>query len=408
MHPTTLRDRTLIAFMLSASLASTIGGLPFNLLPVMLGSMADSFGLDARAAGLMGSVCFAGYLVGTLGAPLWMNRLNWRLLTVVSTAGTALFFALSAGVTSVPVLYGMWALIGFFASTMTCLGMRILSDLPNKVRAFGVRQGVELSVTALVLFALPPLVIAHFKYPGAALALACVVALLGLSALWVPHGPPSAGPVPGDAEEQGAPAVAAATGHRALPSASWWALGLFFLFLVGNIGLWAFLERIGSSLKVNPTEIGIVFAVLKLLGGVAAFSVAALGERLAPLRAALLVLVTIGLGLALLASAGSTGFVGFALGAWVWEFAFTCGCVFQTAAIARSDPSGRAVTLVPGAFALSSMAGPGLAGQIAAGGTFGGLLVFALVSSLVPVLAVWLRRQQQPAPLAGDEQGANP
>ena len=396
MHPTALRDRTLIAFMLSASLASTIGGLPFNLLPVMLGSMADSFGLDARAAGLMGSVCFAGYLLGTLGAPLWMNRLNWRLLTVVSTAGTALFFALSAGVTSLPVLYGMWALIGFFDSTMTCLGMRILSDLPNKVRAFGVRQGVELSVTALVLFALPPLVIAHFKYPGAALALAGVVALLGLSALWVPHGPPT--PVPstanGEAVVDAAAATPAATGHRALPAASWWALGLFFLFLVGNIGLWAFLERIGTALKVAPTEMGIVFAVLKLLGGVAAFSVAALGERLAPLRAALLVLLGIGIGLALLASAGATGFVGFALGAWVWEFAFTCGCVFQTAAIARSDPSGRAVTLVPGAFALSSMAGPGMAGQIASGGSFSGLLVFALLSSLVPVLAALLRRPQ--------------
>ena len=39
MHPSALRDRTLMAFMLSACLASTIGGLPFNLLPVLLGSM---------------------------------------------------------------------------------------------------------------------------------------------------------------------------------------------------------------------------------------------------------------------------------------------------------------------------------------------------------------------------------
>jgi hypothetical protein len=55
-----------------------------------------------------------------------------------------------------------------------------IKDLPNKVRAFGVRQGVELSVTAAVLFALP---------------LAAVVALLGLSAFWVPQGPLQ--PVPG-------------------------------------------------------------------------------------------------------------------------------------------------------------------------------------------------------------------
>lgn len=176
---TPLSDRALIAFMLSASVASTIGGLPFNALPVMLGSMADAFALDPKAVGLMGSICFAGYLLGTLGAPFWINRLNWRVLTIVSAVGTAGSFGLSSQVKDLNTLYAVWALIGFFASTMTCLGMRILSDLPNKVRAFGVRQGVELSATAAVLFALPPLVIATYKYPGAALALA------GWSPFWV-------------------------------------------------------------------------------------------------------------------------------------------------------------------------------------------------------------------------------
>ncbi|HSW17902.1 MAG TPA: hypothetical protein VLJ86_11790, partial [Ramlibacter sp.] len=222
--PAQLRDRALIAFMLSASLASTIGGLPFNALPVLLGSLADSFALDAAAVGAIGSTCFAGYLAGTLGAPLWMNRLDWRLLTAVSAAGTALAFGLSSQLRNLPALYVMWALIGFFASTMTCLGMRILSELPNKVRAFGVRQGVELSLTALVLFALPPLVISHFKYPGAALALAGVVALLGLSALWVPRGP------------RIAPAAADGRARAGLPGAAWAALAVFLLFLVGNIG----------------------------------------------------------------------------------------------------------------------------------------------------------------------------
>jgi len=378
---TKLQNQTLIALMLSASLASTIGGLPFNVLPVMLGSLADSFGLDAQTTGLLGSTCFAGYLVGTLGAPFWMNRLNWRLLTVISALGTAMSFALSSLVVNVQLLFVIWALIGFFASTMTCLGMRILSDLPDKVRAFGVRQGVELSVTAAVLFALPPLVIAYFKYPGAALALAAVVTVLGLSAFWVPHGAARGGD---EAVQQ-----ASATGAY-LPAASWKALAVFFVFLVGNIGLWAFLERLGSSLQISPAEMGTVFAVLKLLGGIAAFSVAAVGERVAPGRAAWWVLGAVAVGLLLLGSA--SGFVGFAMGAWVWEFAFTCGCVFHAAVIARSDPSGRAVMLVPAVFAFSSMAGPGLAGQIYAGDNVVGLLSFALGSSLLPVLVNLFRR----------------
>lgn len=382
MNATPLRDRRPIGLMLAASLASTIGGLPFNALPVMLGSLADSFGLGAAAVGLLGSICFAGYLVGTLGAPLWMNRLDWRWLTLASAAGSAASFALSAVVTELSWLYGIWALVGFFSSTMTCLGMRVLADLPDKVRAYGVRQGVELALTAAVLFALPPLVIATWRYPGAALALAAVVVLLGLSAFWVPRhgrtqgeGALSSAPLPDRAGLALSPAAAAA-------------LLVFFLFLVGNIGLWAFLERIGAALQIAPAQMGTVFAVLKLLGGLAAFAVAALGDRLAARAAQALVLVGLGGGLLLLALAGS--FLPFALGAWLWEFAFTCGCVLQTAGIARRDPSGRAVLLVPAAFALSAMAGPALAGQLVANASFLPLLALAGASSLVPLAAALL------------------
>jgi predicted MFS family arabinose efflux permease len=369
---TSPRDRALIAFMLSASIASTIGGLPFNALPVMLGSIADSFSLDPKAVGLMGSICFAGYLLGTLGAPFWINRLNWRVLTVVSAVGTAGSFALSSQVKDLNTLYAVWALIGFFASTMTCLGMRILSDLPNKVRAFGVRQGVELSVTAAVLFALPPLVIATYKYPGAALALAGVVAVLGLSAFWVPPHPL-------------VPAAQRQAGLRSVSAGAWLSLGVFFVFLTGNIALWAFLERIGAAIPVAPAQMGIVFAVLKLLGGVAAFSVAAFGDRAGQRAPHAVVLGGVAVGLALLANA--QGFGSFAFGAWIWEFWFTCGCVFQAALVARRDASGRAVVLIPAAFALGSMVGPGVAGYLVAGSSHAPLLWFALVASVVPVLA---------------------
>jgi hypothetical protein len=81
--------------------------------------------------------------------------------------------------------------------------------------------------------------------------------------------------------------------------------------------------------------------------------------------------------------ASITGFVGLR---WApgFEFAFTCGCVFQTA-IARSDRSGsprwcQAFCPEPDA---------GWLGQIAADGSFTALFVFALVSSLV---ASWPRR----------------
>ncbi|WP_120966887.1 MFS transporter [Comamonas sp. lk] len=385
----TLKSRNVVVLMLAASLASTIGGLPFNTLPVLLGSLADSFSLPPEQVGLLGSICFGGYLLGTLGAPIWMNRLNWRWLTVVGAMGTALCFALSAMVQALPLLYVSWACIGFFASTMTCLGMRVLSDLPNKERAFGVRQGVELSVTAAVLFALPPLVIARFHYAGAAWALAALILLLGLSAFWVPGG----------AQARLISATdALASQPQRMPVTAWWALAVLWLFLVGNIGLWAFLERIGVHLSVSATDMGVVFAVLKLLGSVAAFFIAGVGARWSLARGLSLALLGLMAGLGLLASA--TGFGFYAAGAWLWEFAFTCGCVLQTAHIARTDPSGRAIMLVPGAFALASMVGPGVAGKLMGAQGLEPVLWFALASSVVPVLnLLWSKKSGSNRPL---------
>ena len=366
---------SVVALMLAASLASTIGGLPFNTLPVLLGSLADSFHLPPDQVGLLGSICFGGYLLGTLGAPIWMNRLNWRWLTAVGAVCTALCFALSAMVQALPLLYVSWACTGFFASTMTCLGMRVLSDLPNKERAFGVRQGVELSVTAAVLFALPPLIIARFQYAGAAWTLAALALLLGLSAFWVPVGVRSVKASFKDMSEKL---------PQHMPATAWWVLAVLWLFLVGNIGLWAFLERIGVQLAVKAEDMGVVFAVLKLLGSVAAFFVASVGARWSLARGLAATLLGLCSGLGLLAAA--SGFGLYAAGAWLWEFAFTCGCVLQTAHIARADPTGRAIVLVPGAFALASMVGPGVAGTLMGAHGVASVLWFALASSAVPVI----------------------
>lgn len=168
---------------------------------------------------------------------------------------------------------------------------------------------------------------------------------------------------------------------HALPAYA--ALGILFIFLTGEIGLWAFLERIGNGIPLGPTELGTVFAVLKLLGGAAALGAAAVGSRLGFLVPHLLALGMISLGIALLATAQS--FLPYAIGAWVWEVGLTFSCIFQTAAIARFDVSGRSIMLVPAAFALASMLGPGMAGFIIGGG-FAPLLWVALACALVPSL----------------------
>lgn len=361
--------------MLAASFASTIGGLPFNTLPVLLGSLADTFGFSAEQIGQLGSACFAGYLFGTLISVVSMDRLNWRWLTLGCAGGAALTLLTSSQMAAQAQL-PLWALLGFFCALMTCLGLRIMAEMVDKERALGLRQGVELALVAAVLFILPSLVIARFHYPGAALLLAGIVLVLSVSAFVLPSRQDFR--VSTAASQPLAPAAS-----FRLPPAAYAALVLFFLFGTGQIGLWAFLERFGNALALLPTELGIVFAVLKLLGGAAALVVALAGSRLSLGRPYLLTFVTISAGLLLLGKA--EGFLLFAFGAWIWEVGFTWGCIFQTAAIARLDPSGRSIMLIPAAFALSSIAGPMLAGKLIGEG-FSPLLWLALGCAVIPLI----------------------
>lgn len=362
------------AIILAASFASTIGGLPFNSLPIMLGSLADTFGFDTQTIGLLGSLCFAGYLLGTLSSILIIPRFCLRKLTVTcSTLSVALLLlsSFTGAIWQTP----LWVFIGFFAALMTCLGLRIIGQMQNKERALGVRQGIELGVTAAVLFVLPALVIVHYGYAGASISLSFIILVLSLSVFGLEKN--------AHLETQGLSLLS----QLNIPFNAWLTLIVFLTFATGNIALWAFLERMGNAINLAASEVGIVFAVLKLLGGVAAFSVALVGSRLGLRVPYCIVLLVLSIGLYLIwlsFTKSANQFLLFSLGAWIWEVAFTWGCVFQTAAIARFDDKGRAIMLVPAAFGLSAILGPALGGWLATT-SYTGILVLAFATTLVAV-----------------------
>lgn len=362
------------ALILAASFASTIGGLPFNSLPILLGSLADTFGFELQTVGLLGSICFAGYLIGTLSSVMIINRFCLRKLTIVC-AVSSIILLIASSLSDAILQMPLWGGIGFFAALMTCLGLRIIGQMANKERALGVRQGIELGVTALVLFVLPAYVISQYAYAGAAVSLSLIIAFLSLSVFWLPK----------DTHLESTDNSIKA--QLNIPTGAWLALLVFLVFATGNIALWAFLERMGNAIALSPSEMGTVFAVLKLLGGAAAFSVALVGARLGLRLPYIIVLVVLAIGLYLIwLSFNSTTnqFMLFAIGAWIWEVAFTWGCVFQTAAVARLDVKGRAIMLIPAAFGLSAMIGPALGGWLAVLG-YHQILVLAFVASAVAV-----------------------
>lgn len=361
--------RNVFVILFAASFASAIGGLPFNTLPVILGSLADSLSLDPQGMGLLGSICTGGYLLGALSAPLWVDRINWKVVTAAAAVGVAVVLSVSATATAA-ILKMALAAFGFCAALMHCLGNRMIAELPDKERGFGTRLFVELVFIAGVL-AILPFAIARAGYLGAALTLAISAAMLGLAAFFVP--------------DRAAPATTVSALNERAGWLGWIALAIFTLYAVGQVALWVFLDRIAKRVDAQPAEMATLFSMLKFVGGGSAALVSLLGSRLGDRLPHVIAFVILACGIALLGVAGS--FWPMAFGAWIWEAGFTIGCVYQTAAMAKVDPGNRLVVLVPAAFAISSFIGPALGGGLTQGGSFTPLLVTALVCALIPAVA---------------------
>jgi hypothetical protein len=360
--------------LIGAALVSAIGGLPFNVLPQIINSVFTYFKFTPEQLGYFGSSYLGGYCLATLTAPLWLERLNWKKLSLVGIGLSIVCYLISINLTDkdINLIYAIWAVIGFFAATMTCLGMRVASALDDKEKALGSRQAIELICAAGVFF-LMPYAINHYSYPGAVGLLVLVYLGLSFSILKLPG---DASKIAHQSEQD--------LGVTRISKAGWLGLLTFIGFAVGQIGIWAFLGQFAVIHGITESEISFVLAVVKVLGAVSAMSVGLVGARFGLKIPHVISFLGLALGLYLLSMPG--GLVTYAAGAWVWEFFLTVSCVYQTAAIARSDPSNKAIILVPAAFAFAGTFGPAIAGHLVSSYGYIYLIGFATMTACIPMM----------------------
>ena len=364
--------------ILAVSMVSAIGGLVFNTMPLLLGAAGEAFGLSPAQLGTLSLTAGIGYLAGTLTGPLWVERVNWRLTAFGIVAAVIASFLLATQLSGTAI-YAGFAIFGFFCALAIALAMRVLADMPDPERAYGTRLSVELISIGVFLILLPILFISRTGFSGAMLGLALFAALLGLGSLVFPKR--SSSEIA--AKLKGFP-------NWAQAGPSWSVLGIFTVYLLANVGLFFFLYVIAQDFNPTPAQNGLMFGVLKWLGGAAGAVGAIIGARAGlrvPHLAAFAILMMGVIGLFL-----SKSFTAYMISSWVWEFGFTLGCLYQTAAIVRFDISNKLVVLVPMAFGISMIFGGKIAGQILEGGSANGIYLMVAICSLLPAAYMFLGR----------------
>ena len=381
-----VQTRSTLTVIIAVSMVSAIGGLVFNTMPLLLNSVSTALGFGAEQLGTLSLCAGLGYLVGTLSGPLWVDRVNWKLAGFIIVALAALSFA-SAAMMDAKSIAISFTSFAFFCALAIALAMRVLAEMPNPERAFGVRLSVELLSIGVFLGILPVYFIANSGLSGAMFGLAGFTILLGLGAVLMP--------------KRAENSLAAQT--KGFPSwlqakPAWVMLFIFLIYLLANVGLFFFLAVIAQGFDPSPEQFGLMFSVLKWLGGAAGILGAIIGAKFGtrlPHLAAFLILIVGVIGLFAANSMNS-----FMIASWVWEFGFTLGCLYQTAAIARFDPTNKLVVLVPAAFGVSMLLGGKIAGQLLEGGTPTALYVLVALCSILPSIFILSSRTHTPAPNA--------
>jgi predicted MFS family arabinose efflux permease len=329
----------------------TVAVLVFALLPVISGVLASRFMLDDMQTGVAATAYFAAYAVITSTAGFWVRRFNWRKL--LKLGFLAMIIGLSSCVLaeSFAVAQISLALVGVGAGLLFPISFTIASEMKNTDRVFAVKLTAEQLVPAAMLFLLTSSFLLVDAYADLFLIILLGVIVGSLSILLVP-----------DNMRQPESRVRSNDGKRGNLLLAIFALTGLLINFSGFAGIWAFLERIASSSRLDPEFTERWIAIGLVTSGVGPLCVAFIGERL-DRRVAIAAASTMTVFCLLLLSGETTEFK-YAAALFLLPLAFYFSISYMLAIVADVDYNGKVSSLMSFVLAVGAISGPPLFGYL--------------------------------------------
>jgi predicted MFS family arabinose efflux permease len=357
-------------------IASAIGALFYNVLPIYLGTAQDYRGLDNRAIGFLSSAFFLGYNAATISAFFWIRRVSWSFLVAVTVPIAALSLAAGTLADSYALLLLSVVVAGGAFAAIYGIGTTVLGDTSNPARWFGVKIAAEALLGAILLLVLPATTIARWGFSGTVVGVIIAMVFLAPFLFWIPASgrkghDEDAGP--GDTDQQQSPYI-------------WGAILATLVFFAGASAVWAFIERIGAQSNFEPTALGVLLSVTLVFALIGSLLAAAMGGRFGNVKP-FIAGVALSLIALVLLNAHET-FVVYAIGACLQTFVIGLLLPFAITEVADLDTDGRYVVLSVPAIGIGAMAGPGIAGLLSQSGNFTPLLAFVGTTAVVSAILI--------------------
>lgn len=373
------------SFLWSAVAVASAGLIFFNIMPMYLGELQETTGLETSQIGLVASAFFFGFNIVSFSSYFWVRKLPIFQTAMVGTV--LLIVALLFATYSKTFLFQIMVtiVIGGLSGGIGSIGVTIAGDAANNTRWYGIQVAAEAAAGVALLFVLPITLIPSYGFSGVVYGMVIMILVLLPSyfhLIRVPLLVPSE-----DAADVGTSRRVERILFRPSKLLSYLALVAMVFLFIGSAAVWAFVERIAAINEFDTESIGLLLGISLCFSVVGSLAAGVVGDRFGNVWPYILNCLILIVGVILIAITDVLSV--YAVGACLFMFGWAAAFAFLFAVIANVDPDGKHIALSVPSVGVGSMIGPGITGYLLAGDSTSLLLIMCVTTILISVILVW-------------------
>ena len=332
--------------LVSLWVLNMMGAFPFGIAPIFLGIITESMKINEAQIGILAFAEMFGVVFVRLIAPLFIRKIDWRLLSIISASVMVIGYLLTIFADRFELLFLIRMIAGVFGHGIAfVLSATALCDTKNPEKAISIGVIFQLCVTTLMMFILPIVVTNYSKETMFALISLFFLILLPVMLVFPNRGL--------DTKSETLNTV----GIKRILLLSILSL---VIYQIGLASIWSFIERMADNAGVSIIQTGKILAMvmpLSITGSILSAAISTKYGRVFPL---LFAISGVLLGLSILGDITSESnlFLGFLIHQVSWNF----GLPYFYGLVKEFDRNGTLVTLAPGAQAFGAAIGPLITG----------------------------------------------
>jgi predicted MFS family arabinose efflux permease len=317
--------------LIAINALSVVGNGCMAVQPIIVGALVDRLGFTEAQAGFVAALEMTGVGVGFVVLFCLAHRLRRRVLASAGLITIAAANLMACLIHSYAPMLATQFVVGLGSAMVFSVYLQAGAAQERPEHLFAIVNAVSIAYSGIFM-PITPFILAAWQLPGIFVTLAAIAAVSGVFVSWIPAV---------QAATPASPEPAAATASAALLTPRVVMVLLMMLLLyTGHGAVWAYQERIGVGLGMDPRSVSRWLGISMLTWGVIGSMLASwLGMRLGHLWPQVLSL-GVSVIAALILVFGSTPAL-FALACGLIAFSWFYGLPYQMGLLSHYDRLGR-------------------------------------------------------------------